>query len=291
MNKVIRTAKIADRTVRLADYAQEEVRSIPLEDDPEEEAGIDLEAQDIDEEVDRVLADGAEEDEPGEEPSESAQGSKEQDDDEHSVGEAGEPEEEAQLSYTASQVEDLVQERVREFETRFQQENEEAQKSGHEAGMAEGFKAGKAESEKEVEGLRALVEDLQLQWEDHYKNTDQWIVDLALAIAEKVVGVTAESNKGPVLETVGRCLDYLRRDAEVVIRINPEDAEVIRENHDHWLRTHQLDKPVIKEDPSVTRGGCVVETQTGDVDGQVEEQMLKLRSALVDAIRSGNESE
>ena len=138
------------------------------------------------------------------------------------------PEEEGHPTYTASQAEELVQERVKEFEARFQQEKEEAQRSGHEAGKAEGYKEGKADSEKEVEGLRSLVEDLQLQWEDHYKNTDQWIVDLALAIAEKVVGVTVENNREPVLETVRSCLDDLRQDAEVVIKINPEDAEVIR---------------------------------------------------------------
>ena len=107
----------------------------------------------------------------------------------------------------------------------------------------------------------------------------------------ETVGVTVENNREPVLETVRSCLDDLRQDAEVVIKINPEDAEVIRENQDHWLRTHQVDKPVIKEDPTVNRGGCIVETQTGDVDAQIEEQMSKLRAALVDAIRSGNDSE
>ena len=291
MNKVIRTAKISDKSVRLADYHREEVRSIPLDDSPEEEAGIELEAQ-VDEEGELVLADGPEGEADGDtvESAEEEETAGEADGDEaQNVTEV--PEEEGHLTYTASQAEELVQERVKEFEARFQQEKEEAQRSGHEAGKAEGYKEGKADSEKEVEGLRSLVEDLQLQWEDHYKNTDQWIVDLALAIAEKVVGVTVENNREPVLETVRSCLDDLRQDAEVVIKINPEDAEVIRENQDHWLRAHQVDKPVIKEDPTVNRGGCIVETQTGDVDAQIEEQMSKLRAALVDAIRSGNDSE
>ena len=59
MNKVIRTAKISDKSVRLADYHREKVRSIPLDDSPEEEAGIELEAQ-VDEESELVLADGPE---------------------------------------------------------------------------------------------------------------------------------------------------------------------------------------------------------------------------------------
>ena len=150
MNKVISTAKISDKSVRLADYHREEVRSIPLDDSPEEEAGIELEAQ-VDEEGELVLADGPE----GEADGDTVESAEE----EETAGEAdgGEaqkvaevPEEEGHLTYTASQAEELVQERVKEFEARFQQEKEEAQRSGHEAGKAEGYKEGKADSEKAV---------------------------------------------------------------------------------------------------------------------------------------------
>ena len=290
MNKVIRTAKISNRTVRLADYHQDEVRAKPVSEGFEEGLGVELDDESIDEKVEQILGDG-ETDEASEEAAPDATEATEGDPETEDVPDDETGEQDGPLMYSASQVEDLVQERVKEFEARFQSENEAAQKSGHEAGMTEGFKEGKAESEKEVEALRALVEDLQLQWEDHFKNTDQWIVDLSLAIAQKVVGVTVEHTSEPVLETVRKCLDDLVKDADVTIRINPEDAQVIRENQDHWLRTHLTDKPVIKEDPEISRGGCIVETQTGDVDAQIEEQMSKLKAALLDAIRSGNNSE
>ena len=78
----------------------------------------------------------------------------------------------------------------------------------------------------------------------------------------------------------------------MVIKANPADVELIREHRDDWVRSLEgMEKLLIREDPQISRGGCIVETQIGDVDAQVEERLGKLKSALIDAIRKGNDSE
>ena len=159
MIMVIRTAKISDKSVRLADYHREKVRSIPLDDSSEEEAGIELEAQ-VDEESELVLADGPE----GEADGDTVESAEEEET--AGEGDGGEAqnvaevaEEEGHLTFTASQAEELVQERVKEFEARFQQEKEEAQRSGHEAGKADVLEDVLIAKRAKRAGLKLLVAD------------------------------------------------------------------------------------------------------------------------------------
>ena len=47
-----------------------------------------------------------------------------------------------------------------------------------------------------------------------------------------------------------------------------------------------LEQLLIEGDEAISRGGCIVETPKGDVDGQIEERLEMLRSALAEAIRT-----
>ena len=51
----------------------------------------------------------------------------------------------------------------------------------------------------------------------------------------------------------------------------------------HLLESlESIDHLLIESEPSVTKGGCIVETPIGDVDAQIEERLERVRSALIE---------
>ncbi len=100
---------------------------------------------------------------------------------------------------SAMDIEKRVEARLEEFEARFQQEKEDAYHAGFEDGTNEGTKQGLAQSADEIERFSALVESLPVQWKDAVKNYDAAILDLAVRLAQRIVGAAAEASEEVIL--------------------------------------------------------------------------------------------
>ncbi|PIU55892.1 MAG: flagellar assembly protein FliH, partial [Deltaproteobacteria bacterium CG07_land_8_20_14_0_80_38_7] len=67
----------------------------------------------------------------------------------------------------------------------------------------------------------------------------------------------------------------------ITVRLNPQDYKTIIENQfefkDVLDRTKRLH---FKEDDTIAQGGCIVETEVGTIDAQIQTQMEAIRKAL-----------
>ena len=282
MGKVIRTARISVRPVRISELTG------PLEPEvlPEGE-------EETPEEGFVELGDGAEEvEEAGPAEAETAETAGEAAVEEGGPEAAGEPEAEEEPKASAVAVEALVEERLKEFEERFQAEKEGAYRSGFEDGRAEGLNEGLDGSRDEIDRFRSLVEGLTSQWQNLYKSTHQDLVDLALSVAKRIVGPATEVHEEAALQAVQECLGYLQDKSRVVIKVNPDDLDAVRRHRNDWLESLEgVKELVIEGDTGITRGGCIVETPKGDVDAQIEERLARLRAVITEELHSGDEAD
>ena len=273
MDKVIRSSRISEQSVRLRDLLGE----IESEFEPE---GAEGEFLDLAESAEQVASSEGEQ-------SEEAQPAEEG---EPALEAPEEPVEEAQPS--ALEVEALVEERLKEFEERFQREKEEAYKSGFEDGRSEGLKEGQDQSQEEIDRFKSVLEDLGAQWKTRYKDSDQSLVDLVLAISRKIIGEAVEVREEPILEAVRECLDHLQDKSQVVIKVHPGNLETIRQHRNDWLQALEgIQELIIESDGNISPGGCIVETPKGDVDAQIEERIERLKTVLIDEIRREGEAD
>lgn len=197
-----------------------------------------------------------------------------------------------ELPTPVTEIEEIVEARLKEFEERFQQEKEDAYHAGFEDGTNEGMKQGLNQSEEEVCRFQDLVESLTGQWKNTLKTYDTSVMDLAIRIAKKIIDTEIERNQDAVLQAVHECLSYVEDKTKVIIRVNSEDLEAVRRHRNDWLESlESIDHLLIEAEPSVTRGGCVVETPIGDVDAQIEERLERLRSALLEEINRTDDSQ
>lgn len=190
-----------------------------------------------------------------------------------------------ELPASASEIETIVEARLKEFEERFQQEKEDAYHAGFEDGTNEGMKQGLNQSEEEVARFQELVDTLSGQWKDTLRTYDTAVTELAVRIAQKIIDVQIEQDDEAVLQAVHECLAYVEDKTKVIIRVNPDDLEAVRRHRNDWLESlESIDHLLIEAEPTVARGGCVVETPIGDVDAQIEERLERLKIALLEEI-------
>lgn len=135
----------------------------------------------------------------------------------------------------------------------------------------------------EAKGLSQVTEKLvrlEAMREKFYKEAEVEIIKLVMAMAEKVIGKIVEERPDVIKDVVRQALERSLGD-RITVRVNPEDYQTITtqnmEFKDVLDRTKRLH---FKEDETVAKGGCIVETEVGTIDAQIETQMEAIKKAL-----------
>jgi type III secretion protein L len=107
------------------------------------------------------------------------------------------------------------------------------------------------------------------------------VLTLAVKLAEKIIGREIERDLAALADIVAAALRHARQNEALTVRVNPADlpsVEAHRTRLDPAGRARFLD---LVADPRVGPGGCVIESESGTVDAQLETQLRVLERALL----------
>ncbi|MBV8488944.1 MAG: hypothetical protein JO199_00340 [Candidatus Eremiobacteraeota bacterium] len=183
---------------------------------------------------------------------------------------------EALLQHAAQRARELVERanaRIAEMEA-------QARAKGHEEGVAAGHAAARAELAESVEALQELVTNALAARHEIVESAEPELVNLAIAIAERVVHEHLSMSTTAVAENVRHALTRLIGREVVTLRVNPADLETIRLHRDTIASSGDVEHLRIVEDARVDRGGVIVETEAGTIDAKVSTQLREARRAL-----------
>jgi len=146
--------------------------------------------------------------------------------------------------------------------------------ASHEAAVSAGREEGLARA-TEVAARAVLLHDRLLA------RAEPELVELALAVAGRVLSRIVERDGGAVVELAARALEAVRQRSEVAIRAHPDDLAALRAAEPQLLgallRTRRL---ALVGDAAVERGGVLVETEAGSYDARLAQQVEALGRAL-----------
>ncbi len=109
------------------------------------------------------------------------------------------------------------------------------------------------------------------------------VIELAIELARRVVARELRVSPDVVLSVAAETLGHLPSGTEAArILVNPADFDLVRAERD---RLAGLSSGLValeaQPDPSVGRGGCVVQSPGGDVDGRLNTRFEQLENALL----------
>jgi flagellar biosynthesis/type III secretory pathway protein FliH len=130
--------------------------------------------------------------------------------------------------------------------------------------------------------LRQAVDGIvaaRTEWLAHWERT---AVRVAAAIAERVVRRQLDRAPQITLDLVREALELATGAADVRLRLHPDDYQSLG-RHVEQLKAElsRLGKVDVTPDPSITRGGCRVDTRFGTIDQQFEAQLERIEQELV----------
>jgi flagellar assembly protein FliH len=119
------------------------------------------------------------------------------------------------------------------------------------------------------------------------------VIDLVLQITRKVIKVISENQKNVVINNVVQALRKMKSRGDVAIKVNLADLEITTEHTKDFLRIVENVKSItVLEDSSVDKGGCIIETDFGQIDARISSQLKEIEEKILDIvpIKTGLES-
>lgn len=150
----------------------------------------------------------------------------------------------------------------------------EGRKVGHTEGLATGLAAATAHAER----LRALARSLPDALRRAEEELSQTVLALALDVARQVVHRTLKAEPEWVLPVVRDLLNTepaLRGEPRLLL--HPDDVALVRSSLGEEIEAAGWQ---MRADDTITRGGCRVQSATGELDGTLETRWKRVAAAL-----------
>jgi flagellar biosynthesis/type III secretory pathway protein FliH len=166
------------------------------------------------------------------------------------------------------------------------QKMEQAYNAGYEAARSECLKEMESRVGQEVRAFISMVDDLVSQRQRLINDSEEAVVRLSCQIARRIIEKSVEINEEAIIDVVKNALRHLVDKQKLIIRVNPEDLEVINRYQSEWMTAAGASTNVkVNEDTRVKRGGCLIEGESGNVEAQIDRQIEVIERALVEAVR------
>jgi flagellar assembly protein FliH len=162
-------------------------------------------------------------------------------------------------------------------------ERKAALEEGREAGRQEGYAEGKVEVDRLIERTQVVLERAQDKRGEILVETEREIINLVLLMTRKVVKVIAENQREVVVSNVIQALQKVRDRGTIIIRVNLVDLKLTTEHTKEFIETLEGAKSIqVVEDSTIDPGGCIIETDFGEVDARIASQLAELESRILE---------
>ena len=162
-----------------------------------------------------------------------------------------------------------------------------ADKRGYAEGLERGLAAARETGEREgrvlaVERVAKELEQWQVDRSAMLADAREDVIRFAFALAQKVVHRLVQTDSTIVRDQLAATLALLSKPTAIEISVNPADRQFAQEVLPGLLASiARCEHASIHDDPTMTRGGCVIATAGGRIDATIQTQLERIAEALV----------
>jgi len=170
----------------------------------------------------------------------------------------------------ASEILEQANEEVKEFHEKTALEAEEEKKRGFE----QGFQAGLESFSKHLLALDEELKELRAE-------IQKKMLPLTLSAARKIIGEELRIHPDRIVDIVLNSLKPVTQHKRITIYVNKIDLDHLEQEKPKIKKIFEhLQSLSIQERDDIEPGGCIIETEAGIINAQLENQWRALESAF-----------
>src|SRR5208282_3654163 len=135
---------------------------------------------------------------------------------------------------------------------------------------------------KNREQMSHALREFVLERQDYYRRIEGEVVNLALAIARKILHRETQIDPHALAGIVRVTLEKLDIGTKVSLHVHPQEAADWR--HYFACQVEGVPTPDVHEDPAIAPGECRIETSLGSTEVGLESQLKEIETGLLDLL-------
>ncbi len=148
---------------------------------------------------------------------------------------------------------------------------EQAYQKGFAQGETEGRRSGEKEFTEKINMAVQLIKALQDQRDVVHRQHEEDLLSLIRVMVERLVGHEVSVNPLVIRNCLQKAMEFVVEDCSVKVHLSPDDFQHIKEvTLDDPFFLEGTRRVELLEDPSVSSGGCFLETDFGEIDARIE---------------------
>jgi len=181
-------------------------------------------------------------------------------------------------------VKELIADAIEKAKSQVQDIKSKAHKEGFDAGFLEGLEKAEIAAREDfnpfLDSLKNSIEQLSVFRTKMYGKAEREMIELVLALSKRIIHFELSTNANSVQSMIQLGVQSVLDREYLNIKIHPEDkgyAESFRPELHHMFQ--DIKNISLIAHPGVKRGGCIVESNFGTIDSQIdklEEQIDKI---------------
>jgi len=160
-----------------------------------------------------------------------------------------------------------------DFKTKIARLEREAYEKGFAQGQRDGLDLEKSKMEEMGRQYEALLTELRDLKVHIFRDSEGEMLRLIELIVRKVIGEEIKTDETIIMHTIKSAAKFLTDKRKVRIIINPEDMEEVKKMLPDLSRLTKGGNFQLTEDPTVGKGGCILETGFGRVNATIDDQL------------------
>jgi len=156
-------------------------------------------------------------------------------------------------------------------------ENDEWYNKGYQQGFEDGVSSEKIKIRTSLDLLQNTLAEIENIKTKTVQDYEKQIVRLSIAIAEKIIEKEVSIDKKIIENLLGNILNKMENKENIKVIINPADFELLNENN---YNLKDLKGIKFIKDTSISEGGCLVESESGQIDARIENRLKMIEDAF-----------
>jgi len=132
-----------------------------------------------------------------------------------------------------------------------------------------------------------LLVSFEKQLEALHKEMQQVIIPVALKAAKKIVGRELELSENAIVDIVATNLKAVTQHKKITIYVNKKELDLIEKNKQRLRDLFEnLESLSIRPRDDIAPGGCIIETEIGIINAQMDHRWKVLEKAFESLMKS-----
>lgn len=162
---------------------------------------------------------------------------------------------------------------------------EQAQKEGYQQGAEDGIQKGYSEMTDTILNAKEIVDLSKQEYEKQIVSAEPVILELAIKVAEKIIGFELNENNETFLSIVKRTIKEARDNREVQLHVHPSQYPFILSQKEELEAIFPKNTDFyIYPDEDLAENSCIIESENGRIDASVDSQLQEMKTKLIELL-------